>query len=214
MRIAAEFDAVIRLHYRPGHFLTQGHPVATVWPPEVAGTIGRRLEDMHITGPLRTLSQDIAFGIDQLVEIAIRALSPATNDTFTALTCIDWLGDSLCKIAVDWHPHTCHRDRGGVIRLITVPVSYERLVQRSFEKVRQAADGMPAVLIRQLDALSKVMAVAPQARSQVLLDQADMIQRVSQRTVPEPADQADITARYEALLALHAQSARAQPEHQ
>jgi uncharacterized membrane protein len=212
VRIAAECDAVIRLHHRPGHFLAQGHPVATVWPPEVAGTIGRRLEDVHITGPLRTLSQDIAFGIDQLVEIAIRALSPAVNDTFTAMTCIDWLSDSLCKIAVDWHPHTCHRDRGGVIRLITVPVSYERLVQRSFEKVRQAADGMPAVLIRQLDALAKVMAVVPQARSQVLLDQAAMIQRVSQRTVPEPADQADITARYEALLALHARSARAEPE--
>jgi uncharacterized membrane protein len=212
VRIAAESDAVIRLHYRPGHFLTQGHPVATVWPPEAAGAIGRRLEDVHITGPLRTLSQDIAFGIDQLVEIAIRALSPAVNDTFTALTCIDWLGDSLCKIAVDWHPHTCHRDRGGVIRLITVPVSYERLVQRSFEKVRQAADGMPAVLIRQLDALAKVMAVAPPARSQVLLDQAAMIQRVSQRTVPEPADQADITVRYEALLAIPAESPRAQPE--
>jgi uncharacterized membrane protein len=212
VRIAAESDAVIRLHYRPGHFLTQGHPVATVWPPEAAGAIGRRLEDVHITGPLRTLSQDIAFGIDQLVEIAIRALSPAVNDTFTALTCIDWLGDSLCKIAVDWHPHTCHRDRGGVIRLITVPVSYERLVQRSFEKVRQAADGMPAVLIRQLDALAKVMAVAPPARSQVLLDQAAMIQRVSQRTVPEPADQADITVRYEALLAILAESPRAQPE--
>jgi uncharacterized membrane protein len=206
VRIAAECDAVIRLHYRPGHFLTQGHPVATVWPPEAAGTIGRRLEDVHITGPLRTLSQDVAFGIDQLVEIAIRALSPAVNDTFTALTCIDWLGDSLCKIAVDWHPHTRHRDRIGVIRLITVPVSYERLVQRSFEKVRQAADGMPAVLIRQLDALSKVMAVAPDSRSQVLLDQASMIQRVSQRTVPEPADQADITARYEALLTLHARA--------
>ena len=212
MRIAAEHDAVIRLHYRPGHFLTQGHPMATVWPPEAAGTIGRRLEAVHITGPLRTLSQDIAFGIDQLVEIAIRALSPAVNDTFTAMTCIDWLGDSLCKIAVEWHPQSCHRDRRGAIRLITVPVSYERLVQRSFEKVRQAADGMPAVLIRQLDALAKVMAVAPQARSQVLLDQAAMIQRVSQRTVPEPADQADITARYEALLALHARSARAEPE--
>jgi uncharacterized membrane protein len=206
VRIAAECDAVIRLHYRPGHFLTQGHPVATVWPPEAAGTIGRRLEDVHITGPLRTLSQDVAFGIDQLVEIAIRALSPAVNDTFTALTCIDWLGDSLCKIAVDWHPHTRHRDRIGVIRLITVPVSYERLVQRSFEKVRQAADGMPAVLIRQLDALSKIMAVAQDSRSQVLLDQASMIQRVSQRTVPEPADQADITARYEALLTLHARA--------
>jgi uncharacterized membrane protein len=212
VRIANECDAVIRLQHRPGHFLAQGHPVATVWPPEVAGTIGRKLEEVHITGPLRTLSQDIAFGIDQLVEIAIRALSPAVNDTFTALTCIDWLGESLCKIAVDWHPHTCHRDRGGVIRLITVPVSYERLVQRSFEKVRQAADGMPAVLIRQLDALTKIMAVASAERSPVLLDQAAMIWRVGQRTVPEEADRADINDRYEELLALHARGANAEAE--
>jgi uncharacterized membrane protein len=92
-----------------------------------------------------------------------------------------------------------------------VPVSYERLVQRSFEKVRQAADGMPAVLIRQLDALSKIMAVAPAGRSQILLDQAAMIQRVSQRSVPEETDQADITARYEELLALHARQDPVKP---
>jgi uncharacterized membrane protein len=203
VRIAAEHDAVIRLHYRPGHFLTRGRPMATVWPPEAAAAIGRRLESVHITGPLRTLSQDVAFGIDQLVEIAIRALSPAVNDTFTAMTCIDWLGDSLCKIAVAWYPPSYHADRLGFIRLITVPVSYERLVQRSFEKIRQASSGMPAVLIRQLDALSKVMTVAPPDRTQVLLDQAAMIEDVSERTVPEPADRADATAIYQALLALH-----------
>lgn len=212
VRIATEYDAVIRLHYRPGHFLTKGHPMATVWPPEASVAVGRRLESVHITGPLRTLRQDIAFGIDQLVEIAIRALSPAVNDTFTAMTCIDWLGDSLCKIAVEWRPQSCHRDGLGVIRLITAPVSYERLVQRSFEKIRQAADGMPAVLIRQLDALSTIMAAAPPGRSQVLLDQAAMIARVSARSVPEPADQADITARHQALLALHARAAHSQPD--
>ena len=202
VRIATECDAVIRLHYRPGHFLAQGYPMATVWPAEAADSIGRRLESVHITGPLRTLSQDIAFGIDQLVEIAIRALSPAVNDTFTAMTCIDWLGDSLSKIAVEWHPEAFHRDGLGFIRVISAPVSYERLVQRSFEKIRQASGGMPAVLIRQLDALSKVMAVAPADRSQVLLDQAAMIARVSERTVPEEADRADISASYEAVLAL------------
>jgi len=212
VRIAAEHDAVIRLHYRPGHFLTKGYPMATVWPPAAAAAIGHRLETVHMTGPLRTLSQDIAFGIDQLVEIAIRALSPAVNDTFTALTCIDWLGDSLCKAAVDWRPRSYHRDGLGAIRLITAPVSYERLVQRSFEKIRQAADGMPAVLIRQLEVLSKIMAAAPPGRSQVLLDQAAMIVRVSARTVPEPADQADIVARHEALLELHARSANPRPD--
>jgi uncharacterized membrane protein len=212
VRIATECDAVIRLHYRPGHFLTKGHPMATVWPPEAAETIRRRLESVHITGPLRTLSQDIAFGIDQLVEIAIRALSPAVNDTFTAMTCIDWLGDSLCQIAVQWRPDAFHRDRLGTIRLISAPVSYERLVERSFEKVRQASGGMPAVLIRQLDALSKVMAAAPAGRSQVVIDQAAMIERVSERTVPEPADRADITAAYEAVLALRDRAGPPRPE--
>jgi uncharacterized membrane protein len=201
VRIAAESDAVIRLHYRPGHFLTEGHPMATVYPPEVADKIARRLERVHITGPLRTLSQDIAFGIDQLVEIAIRALSSAVNDTFTALTCIDWLGDALSNIAVRWDPDVYHRDAGGVIRLITVPVSYERLVERSFEKIRQASDGMPAVLIRQLDALTTIMTVTAKDRIQVLLDQAAMIQRVNERSVPEAADRDDVTARYDALLA-------------
>jgi hypothetical protein len=59
-----------------------------------------------------------------------------------------------------------------------------------------------------LDALHKIMAVAPASRTQVLVDQADMIQRLSQRTVPEEADQSDVTARYEALLALASRPVR------
>jgi uncharacterized membrane protein len=155
----------------------------------------------HITGPYRTLTQDISFGIDQLVEIAIRALSPAVNDTFTALTCIDWLGDSLCKITDRWHPARVHRDSHGFIRVITAEPSHERLVQRAFEKIRQASHGMPAVMIRQLEALTKIMAETSSAgQRRVLLDQAAMIQRASERSVPEAADREDIRRRYEAVL--------------
>jgi len=71
---------------------------------------------------------------------------------------------------------------------------------------------MPAVLIRQIDALFTVMEVAPPGRTQVLLDQAALLQRLSERTVPEPADQADIAARYEALLTLHAARQQATAE--
>ena len=93
---------------------------------------------MNITGPLRTLSQDIAFGIDQLAEIAIRALSPAANDTFTALTCIDWIGDSLCKIAVEWHPQSSHHDHLGVIRLGPSRTGQQRRPRLSEPGVRPA----------------------------------------------------------------------------
>ncbi len=201
VQFAAEADAVIALHYRPGHFLVEGHPFAAVWPPEAAGRVSEALGRAHITGPYRTLTQDVSFGIDQLVEIAIRALSTAVNDTFTAMTCVDWLGDILCKITDQWHPARVHRDSRGFIRVITAEPSHERLVQRAFEKIRQASLGMPAVMIRQLEALTKIMyETSGAAQRRVLLDQAAMILRASERSVPEAADRDDVRRRYEAVL--------------
>ena len=209
---AAEERAVIALNHRPGHFLVQGHPYAVVWPPEAAGRVSEALGRAHVTGPYRTLTQDISFGVDQLVEIAIRALSPAVNDTFTALTCIDWLGDSLCKITARWCPGRVHRDGQGFIRLLTADPTYERLVQRAHEKIRQASTGMPAVMIRQLDALIKIMAeTSGSAQRRVLLEQADMIQRAAERSVPEAADRDDVRRRYEEVLAAADQMSAVSP---
>ena len=202
--LAVEYDAVIKLHHRPGHFVVRGHPFLTVWPAAAAPDVERWLRRSHITGPYRTLTQDVAFAVDQLVEIAIRALSPAVNDTFTALTCIDWLGASLCRIAREWDPDPVCRDAQGLVRLITAPVSYERLVQRAYEKIRQAGGGMPAVLIRQLDALVLITRSTQRPeRLPVLMAQAEMIHRLAKETVTEPADLADIEAAYQALAALH-----------
>lgn len=197
VRIATELDAVIRLPYRPGHFLVEGRELASVWPPEAPGSVARYLARAQATGPHRTLTQDVAFGVDQLVEIAIRALSPAVNDTFTALTCIDWLADCLCKIDPVWTPTQVHRDRNGFIRVISDQVSYERLVQRSFEKIRQAGRGMPAVMIRQLDALTTILDQTTDAeRARVLMDQAEMIRRANAASVPEEADRSDVERRF------------------
>ena len=196
---------VIHLRYRPGHFLVQGHAYATVWPAEAAGLVARELSRAHVTGPYRTLAQDVSFGVDQLVEIAIRALSPAVNDTFTALTCIDWIGDSLCKVTGRRHPIRVYRDGGGAVRVVTTEASYERLVQRAFEKIRQSGKGMPAVMIRQLDALAKIMERATAAKDrQLLLDQAAMIGRLSLASVDEESDRADIDRAYQSVLRVHA----------
>lgn len=112
MAIAARTHAVIRLLHRPGHFVTERQPLALVWPAEAVPKVARALDRAHATGPHRTLTQDLSFAVDQLVEIAIRALSPAVNDTFTALTCIDWLSDGLCKVFAGWDPVTVHRACG------------------------------------------------------------------------------------------------------
>jgi uncharacterized membrane protein len=201
--IATEADAVVRLLHRPGHFVVEGLPLARVWPGEAAEQITRSLERAHFTGPNRTLAQDLTFAIDQLVEIAIRALSPAVNDTFTALTCIDWLSDGLCKISSRWNPSVVQRDGRGNVRVIPADVSYSRFVERAFDKIRQTSRGMPAVMIRQLDSLAKVMAytTAPDQRA-VLIEQADMILRSSDESVPEPADRADVRRRHDTVVAI------------
>jgi uncharacterized membrane protein len=203
--IASEAGAVIYLRHRPGHFLAQGSQLATVWPASAADQVARGLSRAHVTGPYRTLDQDVSFGIDQLVEIAIRSLSAAVNDTFTALTCVDWLSDSLCKVAGRWHPARVHRDRAGAVRVITTEPTYERMVQRAFDKIRQSARGLPAVLIRQLDALARIMErTTAEDQRQVLLQEAAMIAAVSEESVPGTSDRADVRRQYEAVLAVHA----------
>ena len=203
VKIATSAEAVVHLPYRPGHFLVAGQVMARVWPADAASYVEENLVRGHITGPYRTLTQDISFGFDQLVEIALRALSPAINDTFTAMTCVDWIGDCLCRISNSWRPQRIRRDTTGHIRVIAYQADFDRLVERAFEKVRQASDGMPAVMIRQLESLAKIIDQTPDSsRRATLLREAERIQRASLRTVAEAADRDDVTRRYEVVRAM------------
>ena len=200
--IAETLDAVIRLTHRPGHFVVAGRPLATVWPAGAAGQVDAALDKAHVTGPHRTLTQDPVFAIDQLVEIAIRALSPAVNDTFTALTCFDWLSAGLSEVSTRVLEEGVYWGRSGKIRLIEFDPSYARMVNRSFDKVRQAGRGMPAVVIRLLDSLEHIVesTTSPRQRA-VLLRQAEMILRGAAEDVPEELDLSDIRARFDRVVA-------------
>ncbi len=200
IEIAEKLDGVIRLSHRPGHFVVGDRPLATVWPAGAATQVESALDKAHVTGPHRTLIQDPVFAIDQLVEIAIRALSPAVNDTFTALTCIDWISAGLSKISGRVLEEGVYRGRSGKIRLIEFDPSYGRMVNRSFDKIRQAGRGMPAVIIRLIDALSHVTESSADHRQRaILLRQAEMIMRGAEAEVPEPNDLADIRIRFDRL---------------
>jgi uncharacterized membrane protein len=101
-----------------------------------------------------------------------------------------------------------HRDAEGYIRLITADPAYDRLMQRAFEKIRESSMGMPAVMIRELEALARIMTeTTSDGQRRVLLDQAAMIDRASERSVPEAADRADIRRRYEAILTMESRLA-------
>lgn len=199
--IASSSDTVIRLVRRPGHFVLEGQPVAYVVPAHAVLIVAEALRRAHIVGSNRTLTQDLTFAIDQLAEVAIRALSPAVNDTFTALNCIDWLGDCLRHAAAQPLPDGIHRDRAGNIRIIEPVVTMERLVKGATDKIRQAGAGLPAVLIRQLENLGKLMRAShiPQHRH-IFEHHARLILRTGDETVREESDRADIHAAFEAAM--------------
>ena len=214
IRAASAADAVVHLPYRPGNFLVEDSELAAVWPPEAAARMTRRLKRTQVTGPVRTLAQDPAFGIDQLVEIAIRALSPAVNDTYTALTCVDWLSNSLCKLAKVWRPAQAYRDRDGAIRVICEQVTYENLVQRSFDKIRQASREMPALLMRQLEALKAIMEqTTDPEQARALMDEATMIQRANLESVPEEFDRVAVEGRFKAVVSVYARLSDSAANH-
>jgi uncharacterized membrane protein len=195
--IATRTDSVIRLEHRPGHYLATGRPLAFVWPREAAPEVALALSKAHVTGPHRTLVQDPVFAIDQLVEISIRALSAAVNDTFTALTCIDWLSAGLGRVSGRILDEGVYRDSSGKVRLIEFDPSYARMVNRAFDKIRQGAQGMPAVQIRLIDSIGSIVldTTSPEQRA-VLRRQADMVLRLAEATVTEPNDLEEIRFRY------------------
>ena len=202
VRIATSSDAIISLLHRPGHFVVEGQPLAVVWPGQAAGEVSQALTREHIVGSNRTLTQDPGFAVDQLVEVAIRALSPAVNDTFTALNCIDWLGDCLCRVARDPLPDGIYRDAGGAVRLVDRAITFDRLIKGAFDKIRQAGRGMPAVLIRQLQNLQKVaFAIGAEGDRRAVAAHAQMILRASEESVPDPSDRDDVRSVYDTLTA-------------
>ncbi|MBL8776441.1 MAG: DUF2254 domain-containing protein [Acidimicrobiales bacterium] len=202
---ATTTGCVVELTVRPGQFVLAGSPVARV----VRGPNGDGVGDAVITSSLvmgaqRTVEQDLRFAVDQLVEIALRALSPAINDTFTALTCINWLAGALLRLSEDPLPQRAHRDADGTIRVVDRYLSFTDVTDSAFDKIRQAGDDNTAVLIRLLES---VTLLGPQMRTDeqrwALRSQADMVWESAEGNLRIGGDLADVRRRYdEALEAL------------
>ena len=176
---------------------TLGSSVAT---PALHTPVSRALVRTHLVGPNRTLTQDPGFAIDQLVEVALRALSPAVNDTFTALNCIDWLGDCLCHAFGQRLPSGIYCDANGNVRVIEPVITHERLLKAATDKIRQAGRGMPAIFIRQLENMQKVMTViSTPGQREALLHHASIVLRASDESVSEESDRRDVQSAYDLL---------------
>ncbi|MBN1399839.1 MAG: DUF2254 domain-containing protein [Anaerolineae bacterium] len=201
LQLAMHHDLRLSLHHRPGDFVIEGHALAHVSPadrltPRLIGDVN----DDFILGPERTPTQGVEFALNQLVEIALRALSPSINDPFTAMACIDWLGAGLFQVSERQTPSPYHHDRAGYVRLFTRPVTFAGLVDTAFGQIRQAARSNVAVIDRLLETLAVLIShVRKEEQRQALLIQAEAAYRGLLATGLEACDEKDIERRFLAV---------------
>lgn len=202
LKMAVKEDVLVRLILRPGAYVIKGQEVALVWPPQkLNGKLREKFSRCFMVGNYRTQAQDIEFDLNQLVEMAIRALSPAINDPFTAMMCSDRLGEGLCRLAARDFPSPFRYDNAGHLRVITDSTDFPHLVKASFNQLRQYGKESVSVTVRLLEVIFLVLHHARnEEQREVLQREAEMIYRGSCEAITEPNDLAAIRARYDKVL--------------
>jgi uncharacterized membrane protein len=198
MALAKEENALVRLERRPGQYVVMGCPLVTVWPGDrVTGSLEERINSAFVLGHQRTTVQDIEFLIHQLVEIAVRALSPGINDPFTAITCIDRLGSALHRLAQREMPSPFRFDEQDRLRVIAPAVAFPEIVNASFGPIRQYGRSSAVVAIRLLETIAVIAGATHRPGDRAaLLDQAEMIVRGAREALPEEGDRRAVEACY------------------
>lgn len=200
MALASQEDLLLRLERRPGHYLAKGQAIVMVWPGDrVTETLVGKLNAAFVLGNQRNATQDIEFSFDQLVEIAVRALSPGINDPFTAIACVDQLGSALCRLARRDMPSPLRFDGHGRLRLVAPGPTFAGIVDTAFNQIRQSARSNPALAIRMLDAIVQIAGHVQSAQDASSLQRhAGMIVRGAREAVPEADDLAVVEAGFTA----------------
>lgn len=194
---AAKHDTAIKLLVRPGDFVFPGAAIALI-QPYVEGA-SEAIARSTALGGSRVSTSDIEFAVRQLVEVAVRALSPGINDPHTAISVLDRLGESLCDVVPVYLVTGVHAVDGKVVLLVP-GVDYDGLTDAMFHMIRQNAAGSAAILIRMIEVMTAVASCETDAaRIGALRRHADLVLGDAERTISTPADFRDLRMRHAAF---------------
>ncbi|MHC1709419.1 MAG: DUF2254 domain-containing protein [Methanomassiliicoccales archaeon] len=199
---AVENDLFIVVRYRPGDYIVEGAEFMEIFSHKAlpSGTL-KKLEMTLKLGNMRTPYQDAEFSIHQMVEIAARALSPSVNDPYTAITCIDNLTSIICQLTSAKFPSPYHFDKEGTVRLAADVLTFDGMINASFNKIRQYSGGSPSVLIRLMESLVTVHHfVRTDQQKQVVQKHIKMVYRNAENSFIEDNDLRDLKDRIKAIV--------------
>jgi len=164
LRLARARKTIVRMERGIGAFVVQNTALASLAleePPDQE-TI-KALNDAFNVSRQRTVEQDPAFGIRQLVDMALKALSPGINDTSTAVMCVDYLTAILAQLVSRKFPAS-HRYDGDDLRVITIAPTFEGLLAEAFDQIRGSAIGNVGIMARMLSAIETLASLTDSPR--------------------------------------------------
>ena len=181
-------DAVLRIDRHIGQFVVEGTRLFEVSPADRA-TAALQAAGLHAfdIGPAHTMERDVEFGVLQIVDIALKAISPAVNDPTTALTCIDQLGRILVRAAMRQPPVSALRDDDGRVRVVIHRTSFPRLLDVAFSQIGHYGKADVAVPLRLMRVLAELAAATRHVPYDIAIrDQARRLSAACARASPTP----------------------------
>ena len=155
---AAEAGAKVVLELRTGQHVIAGTILGHVSPKKAANEkLSKAIDGAFLVGAERSSVQDLEYSVHQLVEIAVRALSPGINDPYTALAALDRLTLSLADVMKRGRAKTVWRDDLGTLRLVAQTSTFDGITDAAFHQIRQNGAGSPAILIRMAENIGQLL---------------------------------------------------------
>jgi uncharacterized membrane protein len=186
VKAAESADVTIVILPRIGDFVPQGAPIFNVRGGTVAD--GGRLLRAVALGRERTLHQDLGYGLQMLVDLAVRSLSKSMGDPTTAVQAIDRLHDCLRQLVQRRFPSGRHFGSTGRLRLVVPQLSWERYVDIVLDDLRHYAVSSIQVTRRLVVMLEDLAAIAPAERRPPLDRQLDLLRKMGSRAFSEQYD--------------------------
>lgn len=185
--LARKYDLQGQLLLRPGDFAYPGVPLLRVDRTVLEDETAHEMRSCFALGGSRTHEQDLEFSIDELVEIALRALSPGVNDPFTAITAIHWLGAATAAFAGRDLSVEGWQDADNPCPISMPSADFAHFLERGFVAIRSAVATSRLAALVALDSLESVAAqiTAPQRRDRTVAEITELAQ-LAQTCLPAP----------------------------
>jgi uncharacterized membrane protein len=198
MEVARRHNVVVYLQVRPGEFVIEGESLAEVsGHAELSNETLTKLRACITVADQRTGFQDALFTADQLVEVAVRALSPGINDPFTAETCIDRLGQALSRLARRSLPDAQRFDSEGRLRVVARIVTLVEMIDATFDRLRTHARDNVSVVVRAMIALGRIGKSASRSSDRECVRRhLDLFLRAGLRELNEEVDRSTVEDRH------------------